>query len=680
MTLRSTAILGVVLGVLNGVSSAAPVAHFQRERAVIPGGSGSNRLSVDVPLLVGAQPLRYEPRTGGAPVLLGGLGDLRLYDPSGHEVGYLLIAPPAPTERWQAGTVLPVQATEEESGVEVDLGSAVRADRLRLTGIPTPFLKRFRLAGSGDRSHWSVLVGSGTVFDLPDEHLRRTEVGFAPGEFQYLRVTWDDRNSAPLPPPTGIAARLVSSSPELPRVGVSVSFERRSSEPGRSRFRLHLPGAHLPVTALEINCGGGHLLRDARVSEPRLSGSAVVPASIGSSTLRRAVRDDLVAADLRIPILRPEGPDLDLVVDDGSNPPLELLSVSAELAPLPWIFFESATRETLTARFGDPTLAAPRYDLEAMREAVDHLPLTDARWGESRDLGPPPTPEVPEDVGLPATGAAIDPTTFRYVRTVAAGPTGLTAVPLDAAVLAHSRALADLRLADPDGHQVPYVFEKLDEPLAVDLDALQPAPAPSSNPRPGESRYRLQLPYDNLPPSRLVLATTARVFERRLVLRVELPPVDSRSQPRTETVMSTTWRHADPEEATPPLVVNLPSLPTAAAELVVDEGDNSALPLSRPKLLLPGFRLRCFRGNGQELLLLYGHPTLGPPRYDLALLAPQVIGARAHEVAPAPETLSANLPLKHGTNAQTRVFWGALIVAVVVLLFLLGRLLAKGEV
>lgn len=679
MTTRLAAVLvSLACGLAIADIARADGAHFQRERAVIPGGSGPNRLSVDVPLIVGGQPLRYELRASTPPAFVGGLGDLRLYDPSGREVGYLLIAPPAPTERWQEGTVLPIQSTEEESGFEVDLGSAVRVDRLRLKGIPAPFLKRMRLEGSGDRNHWSVLVDSGTVFDLPDEHLKRTEIGFAPGEFQYLRVTWDDRNSAPVSLPANVAARAVMPSAALAATSVPVTFERRSSEPGRSRFRLHLPGAHLPVTAIELTCGAGHLLRDARVNEPRLSGSTVVPVALGSSTLRRAVRNDAVAADLRIPILRPDGPDLDLVVDDGSNPSLELLGVSAELAPLPWIFFESATGETLTARYGDPTLAAPRYDLEAMRSSVDTMQLVDAHWGESRDLGPPPTAEVPEGNGLPATGAPIEPSAFQYARALPAGPAGLTAVVLDAAVLAHSRGLADLRIVDGDGHQVPYVFETLDEPLALELDALQPALAPTPQ-RAGESRYRLRLPYENLPAAQLVLTTTARVFDRRVTLTVERPPIDPRSEPRTETVVSTTWRHADPDEAAPALVMNLPSLRVATAELVIDEGDNSPLPLSRPKLLLPANRLRCFRNSGQELTLLYGQPSLGAPRYDLALLAPQVIGARANEVVPAPEAPAAKLPAKHGTATQTQLFWGALIAAVVVLLVLIGRLLAKGE-
>ena len=677
MTVLRTATIAMIVGALFiAWTAAADAEHLQHERAVIPGGSGPNRLSVDVALLAGAQPLHYELRAG-APAFLGGLGDLRFYDSSGREVGYLLVAPPASTERWQDGRVLPIQATEEESGFEVDLGNAVRIDRLRFSGIPAPLLKRVRLEGSGDRSHWSVLVESGTLFDLPDERLKRTEVGFAPGEFQYLRVTWDDRNSAPVPLPTGVAARVVTPSAAPAVVSVPVTLEQRSSEPGRSRYRLHLPGAHLPLTAIELTCGGGHLLRDARVSEPRLSGATVVPVSLGSSTLRRAVRNDIVAADLRVPILRPDGPDLDLVVDDGSNPPLELLAVSAELAPLPWIFFESAAAEALTARYGDPTLTAPHYDLEAMRESVEGVQLAEAHWGE-RELGPPPTAAVSAGNGLPASGAPIDPSTFRFARAVPAGPTGLIAVVLDPAVLAHSRGLADLRIADADGHQVPYVFETLDEPLALDLDELQPVVAPTPK-RPGESRYLLRLPYDNLPPARLVLTTTARVFERRVTLTVERPAADARSQPHTETVASTTWRHADPDDAAPPLVINVPALPVATAELLIDEGDNSPLPLSRPKLLLPANRLRCFRRSEQELTLLYGQASVGAPRYDLALLAPQVIGARAHEVAPVPEALAANLPAKHVMTVQTQLFWGALVAAVVVLLVLIGRLLAKGE-
>jgi hypothetical protein len=71
----------------------------------------------------------------------------------------------------------------------------VLIDRIRLDGIATPFLKRATLEGSGDRTRWTLLADT-TVFDLPDQDLRQTEVAFDAGEYRYLRVTWDGGASA----------------------------------------------------------------------------------------------------------------------------------------------------------------------------------------------------------------------------------------------------------------------------------------------------------------------------------------------------------------------------------------------------------------------------------------------------------------------------------------------------
>jgi hypothetical protein len=71
--------------------------------------------------------------------------------------------------------------------------------------------------------------------------------------------------------------------------------------------------------------------------------------------------------------------------------------------------------------------------------------------------------------------------------------------------------------------------------------------------------------------------------------------------------------------------------------------------------------------------LLYGQPGLAPPRYDLALLAPRLLGEAAHEIALAPETGTSAEP--DPAAAGKKIFWGALVAAVVVLLLLLGRLL-----
>ncbi|HXU46651.1 MAG TPA: DUF3999 family protein, partial [Thermoanaerobaculia bacterium] len=505
--------------------------RFRFERPVLAGAAGPNRLEPDVPLLRGASPLAYEPGTGPGELgaFRGGLADLRLFDAAGREVPYLLVAPARNEPQWRPGHLLPIAATKTASGFEVDLGSAGTIDRVRIAGLPAPFLKRFRLEGGGDRSRWTLLVSEGTVFDLPEESLRRLDVEIPAGDFRYLRLTWDDASSARLPLPQGVAARLVRTADAGPPARIAVPFERRPSEPGKSRFRLRLPSPHLPLVALALDVSGGPggpLLRPAAVTEGRLSSGApesaeIAPVRLGESTLRRAVRDGLSAADLRIPVTPPEGPDLELTVDDGNNPPLALARVTAELAPLPWIYFEAADASPLHARFGDPAgsdIAAPRYDLEALRDQLDRARTAAARWGEVRDLDPEEA--VAAASPLPALGAPIDREKFHDRRKIPAGPPGLTSLLLDAAALSRSPGLADVRITDAQGRQVPYLPERREEPLSLPLSALK-RQAKAGDP-PSLSRYRIDLPYPSLPSARLVLATTARVFEREIRL-VEAP-------------------------------------------------------------------------------------------------------------------------------------------------------------
>ena len=666
------------------------VPRFRSERPVLPGAAGPNRLEPDVALLGGAAPIVYEPghEAGEIGNYRGGLADLRFFDVAGREIPYLVIAPPSHAPEWRPGRLLPVAATKTESGFEVDFGTAARTfDRVRITGLPTPFLKRFRLEGGGDRSRWTLLAPEGTLFDLPEEGLRRLDVDFPAGDFRYLRLTWDDRSSARMPLPRQVEARLVQPIDAGPPAQVPVRFDRRPSEPGKSRFRLRLPATRLPVVALVLEVPGGPagpLLRPAIVTEGRLTAGAsgstsgnsdIIPVRLGGTTLRRAVRDGLSASDLRIPLTAlPGGPDLELTVDDGNNPPLEVTGVTAELAPLPWIFFEAEGTVPLTARFGDREASPPRYDLESLRDQVSRVRTATARWGEVRDFQPHEKETIASP--LPTLGAPVDPGTFLYQRTIPAGSPGLTALLLDAAVLSRSPRLADLRIADSQDRQVPYLLEHLDEPLSL----LLPAPvrrAKKGDP-PSLSRYSVELPFRSLPAARLILATPARVFEREIRL-VEVDKVAASArepgedQERERTVAQAAWRHTDPETPAPQLTLELLSSPATRFDLLVEEGDNAPLPLDPPHLLLPSYRLRFFNSKGTPLKLLYGQPGLPPPRYDLALLAPRLVGEAAHEVTLAPEPTQGAEPDAAAT--EKRIFWGALIGAVLVLLVVLGRLL-----
>ena len=133
---------------------------------------------------------------------------------------------------------------------------------------------------------------------------------------------------------------------------------------------------------------------------------------------------------------------------------------------------------------------------------------------------------------------------------------------------------------------------------------------------------------------------------------------------------SATWMHADRDAAAPALTLAVPKVDATDLWLTVDEGDNAALPITAVRLLLPSYRLRFYRPAGSTLRLAYGRSDLGAPQYDLALLAPYVMGAEAREVTPLPET--ARGPRTFFISPWA--FWVFLAVAALVLLGVIARL------
>jgi uncharacterized protein DUF3999 len=682
--LVSCTLLGAALA-LHAVALAQervePSFRFERNVQAVP---GAQRLAVDVPLLVGSQPFTVSTAAAGTyeerrRFAAGGLGDLRLFDASGREVPYLLVPPPALPEIWVSGRVLPIAATKKTSGFEADFDQPTALDRIRIDGLRPPFLKRVTIEGSGDRSRWTVLVAQGTLFDLPDQRLQQLDFALPPGTYQYIRATWDDTNSALVAAPSAVRARVVvAQAPRAVPLTLTLPAERISSEPGRSRYRIRLPGARLPIVGIEPQLDAPYVLRPASISESRLADARLVPTTLGRGTLRRVARDDLTASSTVVPINSPIEPELDLIIEDGDNPPLALTKVVASFAELPWIYFESEGG-TVVARWGDRRLSAPAYDLEAARPSIGIGALPDATWGEVRSLTPATAPSG--TTPIPNTGAPLDVDRFRYSRPIPAGDPGLIAVPLDAAVLAHSTGIrtgfADVRIADAAGRQVPYILESRDEPMILDL-ALEKRDPPrsraSASRSPATSYYRVRLPYAGLPSWRLALTTTASVFDRRVTLAAERPADPQHRDEWLDVLTAGRWVHADRDRPAPALMLNVLRSEGTDVLLIVDEGDNSALPIASSRLLLPSFRVRLFREAGTSLRLLYGRDDLGPPSYDLALLAASVLGVAAREVAAAPEQSAESATM---AIASPRVFWSVLIVAVVILLIVLGRLIRR---
>jgi hypothetical protein len=114
---------------------------------------------------------------------------------------------------------------------------------------------------------------------------------------------------------------------------------------------------------------------------------------------------------LRIPITPPREPELDLVVEDGNNPPLDLRSVVAEFAEMPWIYFE-APAGAVVARYDDRRASAPSYDLEAARASIRISDVPVATWGEPHETSVAAAPLLATP--MPETGAQIDPAAFGF--------------------------------------------------------------------------------------------------------------------------------------------------------------------------------------------------------------------------------------------------------------------------
>jgi uncharacterized protein DUF3999 len=620
--------------------NAGASARFERQVKAMP---GANRLDVDVPLLAGAA---------------SDLHDLRLYDAGGKEVAYLLVQPAPQEPRWLPSRIAEIAATKTSSGFEGDLGSIADVDRVRVENLDAPFLKHVRLEGSGDRQHWTLLSDA-TLFDLPDDKLRRTEIDFVAGEFRYLRFTWDDRSSARIVAMPTVSARVHRSGAPPPPIRAALPFVKRPSEPGKSRFHIPLPGPHLPLTGIEVEVESGNVYRQAAITEPRFANGEVVPVPVGSGGLKRAERNGAVASEMTVPVAGIEGRELDLAVDDGSNPPLVVSRLIGVFAPQPWIYFESPAGGTLVARYGDGREPAPRYDLEAKRKDVQQAPVEHAVWlttpAEDRTM----KGEVPK---LPK-GAPIDASAFKISRPIPAGEPGMVVLALDADVLARSNEMADLRIVDRNGDQIPYVLERKDEPLSI---ALHVPPAAT---RGKTSVYDFALPFDTLPSgTKLVLRTNERVFQRTVSVSA---PADERRNREPLVLSTASWSATEPDLAPPTLTFDPPLAGMRSIVVTVDEGDNARLPIAGAELLLPSFAIR-FPHPGGDLRLLYGNPSAEHPRYDLELLASRLRAEPAREVALAP----AETPRAAESSSRDRMFfWGAIAVAVIALLAILGRLL-----
>jgi hypothetical protein len=133
------------------------------------------------------------------------------------------------------------------------------------------------------------------------------------------------------------------------------------------------------------------------------------------------------------------------------------------------------------------------------------------------------------------------------------------------------------------------------------------------------------------------------------------------------------------------LVIELNARPQSdTLFLETDNGDNPAIELRDFRSHYPVTRLvfKATPDPAQPVWLYYGNLDATAPRYDLTLVAGELLRAERGTVAAGPEE---NLSSKGSLVGQTLIgsgryiFWGALALVVIVLLAIMSRFLPKAQ-
>jgi hypothetical protein len=234
--------------------------------------------------------------------------------------------------------------------------------------------------------------------------------------------------------------------------------------------------------------------------------------------------------------------------------------------------------------------------------------------------------------------------------------------------------LADLRLVHA-GRQVPYILEC----TSISRVLTPQVTATTDTKERKLSRWIVRLPKSDLPVTRLSCTTRTPLFQRDMTLWEEL--TDNRGAKYRRHLAGASWTRT-PGPTTREFVLTFAGpLESDTLFLETHNGDNPPIELEEFRAFYPATFVR-FKGEpGDAVFLYYGNTRATAPRYDLNLVAGELLAADK-----SPVSLAAEEQLRKSSWAESRtpgrgglVFWGILAVVVAVLLIIIARLLPKAS-
>ncbi|MBI5383933.1 MAG: DUF3999 family protein [Verrucomicrobia bacterium] len=632
---------------------AAPFTEWPSRQELSVPASGVIKLNLPAATLDAAQP---------------SLADLRIVDGAGSEVPYLIERPAPAAKIVRQARAFRVTLENDATVVTLEPGLSQPIEAVTLQTPASSFIKAVEIEATPDGRSWRTLATGQPIFRRSG--LAQLEVPVPAQRWAALRLRILDRRTEAIPF-TGAFVHAAEPDP-VPEESVPVTISERVENPGQTRLTLHLGAANLSVASLRFDTPDPLFTRKITLAVKQISESAIREQTVAEGVIYRVEVDGApAAANLSVPLEKQIlARELVVLIQNDDSPPLQISGVSAKRRPT-YALFLAQQPGTFALLTGHPRANAPRYDLSALGASLKGLAASSLKPGAITANPLFRAPEVlPEIEG---SGAALDVAAWKFRKPLALSRAGVQQIELDLDVLARAQPdFRDLRLVR-DGRQAPYVLE---HPFIT--RTLTPQVTLANDPKkPRETRWSIKLPQRRLPVNQFVCEAATPLFQRELDLYEMVP--DDRGNEYRRHLGHASWTQT-PDRKSKRFTLRLSVTPeTDTLFLVTDNGDNPPIDLAQFQFYHPVTRLLFKSAAATPLDLYYGNRESSAPRYDLSLVAPQLLSADKN-----PAKLGAEEQLKESSWAERQVagksgvlFWGILGVVVIALLVIITRLVPK---
>ncbi len=656
MKIKVVLVLFVVLGI-NVYAWAQLPAEWKNAQTLRIDRAGWVKISLPIETLSAAKP---------------DLEDLRLLDPAGKEIAYLIERPVQAAPAVKQANNLSV--TLENTRTVAIFYTGLKAPVGSLT-IETPakeFIKAVSVEGSSDNGlTWQMLVQNTSIFHRAET--KRLQVTFPAGNRPKLKVIVDDSREQPIPI-TGISIHAVEKDP-APAEAIPITLTSREENATQSRLTLKLPGDHLTLAALTVETPEQLFTRKVMLQHRAYIDNEIHETILAQSTLYRIAVTGLepvsclgFAEDVKVP-----SRELILTIQNNDSTPLPITAIQGFRRPVYLLFLSSGPMDYRLVS-GNPDCPAPRYDLTDLKTTMNAAELTAAVFSPLSINPAWKPPETLPEVG--ESGTPIDLSKWKYKKPVVISRPGVQRMELDAEVLDLSLpSLQDLRLVK-NGRQLPYLIERSWSQRDITPE-LEKADDPK---HPSISRWQLTVPYKRLPLTALECEIGTTFFKRQVTVSEEIP--DHRGNLKTVIRGSGIWSRTIGEKKKKLFLPLCSQMVTGRLILTIDNGDNPSLDIKSFRLTYPISRLLFKSSSREDTFLYFGNPAANLPHYDITLIADHFLSAEKSQASLLPldkqEETSWQKKYRFSEKAIW-LFWIALGGLVVGLLVLISRLLPKPD-